>query len=367
MIPNIRYAQKSAALRRARLAVQLLFGVTVLSLFVACSGNGSGSKHATPRSPASSSTTTTAVTPPAVVSTRDPAHWPFDGASPWNTPIGTKATLSGPAAPCTVSLVTRSSEATISSAYWSVQPIVATTSDPEMPVRVKGEVQEVIRVPASAKPSNPQVSQNGDADLVVIDPTHRYADELWRARRSRDGWEGDAYVRTDLLGPGVDTGGIRAYGGSALAGLIRADELRRRSIPHALALGIPRAQLRPGPVWPAISEDQPDAARPYLGNVPMGTLVTLPESADLAQLGLSHAGLTIARALRDYGAYVVDASGTFSVAAEPNAESLVAPARHDMAKIRALLRCVTDNGPQNIGGTGSRRAPVAPPLAIPGA
>jgi hypothetical protein len=301
------------------------------------------------------------------VSTRDPAQWPFDDASPWNTPIGTQATLSSPAEPCTVSLTTRSSEATISSAFSSVQPIVASASDPEMPVRVNGEVRAVIHVPADAKPSDPQVSQNGDADLVVIDPTRRYADELWRARRTRAGWEGDSYVRTDLDGPGVGTGGVRAYGGSALAGLIRADELRRRSIPHALALSIPRAQLRSGPVWPAISEDQPDAARPYLGNVPMGTLVTLPPSVDLARLGLSRNGLTIARALRDYGAYVVDASGTFSFYAEPAAESLVAPARGDMAKIRSLLRCVTDNSPENVGGTGTRRAPAAPPLAIPGA
>jgi hypothetical protein len=301
------------------------------------------------------------------VRARDPAQWPFDDASPWNTPIGTQATLSSPAQPCTVSLITRSSEATINSALWSVQPIVASTSDPEMPVRVKGEVREVIHVPVDAKPSDPQVSQNGDADLVVIDPTHRYADELWRARRTRDGWEGDSHVRTDLVGPGVGTGGIRAYGGSALAGLIRADELRRHSIPHALALSIPRKQLRPGPVWPAISDDGPDAANPYLGNVPMGTLVTFPASVDLARLGLSPTGLTIARALRDYGAYVVDASGTFSFSAEPAAESLVAPVRDDMAKIRSLLRCVTDNDPGNIGGTGSRRAPVAPPVAIPGA
>ncbi len=356
------------AIRRARPACQLsLLAVTAISLFAACSGSGSGPKHATPRSTASSSTTTTAGTPPAVVSTRDPALWPFDGASPWNTPIGTQATLSSPAEPCTVSLIARSSDATINSALWSVQPIVATISDPEMPVRVKGEVRAVIHVPADAKPSDPQVSQNGDADLVVIDPTHRYADELWGARRTRDGWEGDSYVRSDLVGPGVGTGGIRAYGGSALAGLIRADELRRGSIPHALALGIPRAQLQPGPVWPAISEDQPDPQRPYLGNVPMGTLVTFPPSVDLARVGLSRNGLTIARALRDYGAYVVDASGTFSFYAEPAAESLVAPAREDMAKLRPLLRCVTDNSPENIGGSGSRRAPVAPPLSIPGA
>ncbi len=360
MIANIRYVQKIRALRDARLACRLsLLAVTVLSLFAACSG--SGPKRAPPRSTA----TRSAGTPPAVVRARDPAQWPFDDASPWNTPIGTQATLSSPAQPCTVSLITRSSEATISSSLWSVQPIVASTSDPEMPVRVKGEVREVIHVPVDAKPSDPQVSQNGDADLVVIDPTHRYADELWRARRTRDGWEGDAYVRNDLDGPGVGTGGIRAYGGSALGGLIRADELRRHSIPHALALALTRDQMRYGPVWPAIFEDSFNPFYPYAGNVPMGSLVALPRFINVDALGFSPATTAIAHALQDYGAYVVDSSANFTFFAEPSADPFIGHARNDFERLQSLLRCVTDNGPDSVGGAGPPSAPLAPPIAAP--
>jgi len=79
-------------------------------------------------------------------------------------------------------------------------------------------------------------------------------------------------------------------------------------------------------------------------------------------LGLSSGGLLLARALQDYGGYVVDRSAGFTFYAEPSAESLLGPMRADVAKIRAQLRLVTDNTSSSVGGGGTPRVPLAPPL-----
>ena len=104
----------------------------------------------------------------------------------------------------------------------------------------------------------------------------------------------------------------RAYGGSGIAGLIRQGELTH-GIPHALAAAIdPKAHNRNGPggkafVWPASSADG-DSSTAYgtTGNLFMGTLVAIPPSVDLGELGLRGPEMEIARALQDYGAYVVE-------------------------------------------------------------
>lgn len=201
--------------------------------------------------------------------------------------------------------------------------------------------------------------------MVVIDPTYHYADELWRARPTFGGWEADAYVHTDLYGPGVGHGGVRAYGGSAVGGLIRADELAAGTIPHALALALTRDHMRYGPVWPAIFEDSFNPFSPYAGNVPMGSLVALPRFLNIDALGFSPATTAIAHALQDYGAYVVDSSANFTFFAEPSADPFIGPAHNDFERLQSLLSCVTDNGPDSVGGAGPPSAPLAPPIAVP--
>jgi hypothetical protein len=105
-----------------------------------------------------------------------------------------------------------------------------------------------------------------------------------------------------------------------------------------------------------------------MGNVPMGQLVGIPPDVDLCSLGLSPAGLVVARALQDYGGYLVDTGGALAFYAEPRVEddptdgeaALLDAARADLSKIVPGLRCVTDNTSSTVGGVGARRAPPAP-------
>jgi hypothetical protein len=283
----------------------------------------------------------------AEAGTRDATEWPFAADSPWNTPVG-DAQFGTVGDPRTVDL--RTPATAINAAAWSFPVYRSTVDDPVVEVRTPAGTRP-FRIPPDARPAAPE---DGDRHLLVIDPTGQFVDECWIAsKRSNGGWSCRYHVRNRLDGTGVGNGGTRAYGGSALAGLMRAQELRRAYIPHALALALPRSHLAHGPIWPATSEDE-DAK--YGGSLPMGTLVAIPRAVDLELLDLSSRGYAIARALQEYGAYVVDASENFTLYAEPSAEELLRSARRDLDRIRREVRVVVDQ--QN-----ARAAPTAPPFA----
>ena len=165
--------------------------------------------------------------------------------------------------------------------------------------------------------------------------------------------------------------GTRAYGGSGIGGLIRRGEL---------ANGIPARpggrgatwrdeQERPGGnpfVWPANAADA-GYATTYAtsGNVYMGSLLAIPPAVDIAAIGLgtSGPGYQIARALQDYGAYVVDAtSDNMNFYIEPAAASEIPPAIDGLVSTAIqYVQVVTNNGPSTVGGGGTPRRPLAPP------
>ena len=95
----------------------------------------------------------------------------------------------------------------------------------------------------------------------------------------------------------------------------------------------------------------------------MGSLLAIPRSVNVDDLGLTPVGAMIAHALQTYGAYVSDTAGAWTLYAQMEAESRISSARYDMWKLRPLVRCVTNNGPRSIGGRGARLAPPAPPFA----
>jgi hypothetical protein len=283
---------------------------------------------------------------------RDPALWPFSVTSPFNTPIGTGAQFSTDTDPRTQTL--RWQSGYINAAQWSQPIYIASPNDPF--TTVSGTT---FRIPPGAKPSLPQ---GGDQNLHIIDPTRRWVDEMWLASGSGTNWTAGYHVRNDLTGPGVGGRGVRAAGVSAIGGLIRTWELQAGVIRHALAMALPRSANRVGYIWPATSEDY-DAAWTYGGNIPLGTLVAIPPTVNINNLGLSPQGLVIARALQQFGAYNLDSAGGLVFYAEPDSEALLGPARADLAKIIPHLRVVLNNTPTTPGGGGTPTAPPAPPLA----
>lgn len=300
-------------------------------------------------------------TPPLPANTlRDPSLWPFASNSPWNMPIGDGANYQDENGDCTQSLNFESERAGINSTEWSHPVYRASVSDPMVSLYLNGVEKIRINIPAVAESALPY---NTDSHLHIIDPTGNYVVEMYRAlKRSGGGWNVDYYVKLDLRGPGVLEGGARAYGGSAIGGLIRKGELAN-GIRHALAIAQPWTHLWPGgPIWPA-NKDDGDVENKYTGDFPMGQLAAIPASVDLEALDppLSPQGLAIGRAMQDFGVYNVDTAGVNVVYAEPAASGELGQSHKDMPRLWELLRCVLNNSPTSVGGGGSvRRAPMAP-------
>lgn len=320
----------------------------------ACGGGGEGGA-----SVALTSTTTAPEGP------RNPALWPFSSDSPWNTPIGSKATFRSVGAADTVSLLDSRIEFWVNAQEYSHPIVQAAQSDPLVRVRyertnrgplVAGSVE--IRVPAAATPA-----AGADGHLHVLDPNGRTAHEFFSFRRTADGATSSYYVASDLTGPGILEGGTRAYGGSALGGLIRRWELEAGQIRHVLALALTGGQLQRGPVWPADEEDA-TAHATYSGLVPLGTLLAIPVTVDIGGLALSPAGRAVAVALQNFGAYVVDQATVMTFYAEPTVpKDQIEAIRADLPRIRRELRIVSNNGPNSVGGGGRPLVSPAPPLS----
>jgi len=301
----------------------------------------------------------------AIAPSRDAATWPFAVNSPWNTPLGSGAQYGASGDTCTRGISDPALTTDVNAGQWSHPTYVARAVDPRWSIKVGGTVVARITAPAGVTPALPTFAQDSgtDAHLHIVDPTHRFVDELWRARvnAATHTIVADSHSRNSLVGSGVGAGGERAYGGSAIGGLMRVSELRASRIPHALALALPDDHQRLGFVWPATAQDS-NADTAYTGTVPMGSLVAIPPTVDVTRLGLSPAGLAVAHALQDYGAYDVDSSGNLTLYAEPPAESLVDPIRGDLPTLATLLRCVTNNSASTPGGGGRPRAPLAPAI-----
>jgi len=288
---------------------------------------------------APTSGTTTSVTPTPTPSTRtaaDSALLPFSLSSPWNAPIAGSAAY-GAATETRTSTLINSGGTYINAGAYSIPVFIASASDPLKTIS-SPEGSVTIRVPSNATAAN-----GTDGNFTIVDPTHTYVDEFWiydagtgRAQR---------HIRNDITNGTGMSGGIRASGFSVMGGLIRKWEVDSGVIDHALEMTIPAAKAKKGYVWPAISEDA--YASQYGGTIPLGTRFAIPRSVDVTALGLSSAGVVLARALQTYGAYVGDTSapgtnGNMILCAEPSLEgtSALSNLRNDLGKLRAQLRVV---------------------------
>ncbi|WP_155893404.1 hypothetical protein [Cystobacter fuscus] len=373
MIPVSRPAQ------RARRCAPLCVLLPLLALESACDG--------TAEAPVQTDGDGTASEAPAV--TRDATLQPFRSNSVWNLPIGTGATYADAADPATRDFIATSINGmTINTwANWDVysHPITfASSSDPWAKVT---DYNDSSRSGSYYIPATAVIANGTDKHMHVIQPTRTTIEEAWNVtRQSTTAYRAGRHHEIDLHGSGIGpANGVRAYGGSAIGGLIRGWETDSThpkytgKIQHALAVAVDRVQLyysggasgydangygtAKGYVWPATEQDW-GSETTYKGHVPMGAYFAIPPSVDINALGLSPQGKMVAQALQDFGAYVTDATGaTVAFYVEPTAPSaFVSALRKDLPLLRSKMRRVTNNSASTPNGPGTRRVPMLPEL-----
>ncbi len=194
----------------------------------------------------------------------------------------------------------------------------------------------------------------------------------------------------DIYGKGT-FGAHMGSGLSSIGGTIRKGELTNSEpIRHTLKLELWEKYLKydaasptPGYRWPA---DRADNAAPsmYKGTNPqlvMGSLLAIPPNVTEDSLGLTTpVSKKLFHALQDYGGYVVDTTGgdAYAIAIEQGVEqefktaygySIYADVRNitpfyeDFMKLFKALNVITNNSAETVGGGGTRRAPLAPPIS----
>jgi hypothetical protein len=208
-----------------------------------------------------------------LLTTRDPALWPFSVTSPWNFPLGSNAQFAMPVAfgsPSGKSLPHGFSSMGVNAAAWSIPVYVSSTTDPlRNHTRDDRNAQGGCSVPHychRAFPTNsflrhtpraaePADGSNGHADahLVLISPDHRTAMEGFGCRP--DGFGGfrcaGSAVNVDLRGNGWDCCGVwggdghpAGTGGNGTAGLWLASGAA--ASPRPIDVGTGARQLRMG-------------------------------------------------------------------------------------------------------------------------
>jgi hypothetical protein len=158
-----------------------------------------------------------------------------------------------------------------------------------------------VPIPAGAKQS-----ADSDALLVIYQPATDTVWELFHARQDIDGWHArwGGKMTNASTSPGYFPYpyGASASGLALLGGLMTVAELKAGAIDHALAIAVPNTAIGKR-TWPALRNDgrsiDPDA-------IPEGTRFRIDPAVDLSKLGLTGAGLAIARAAQRYGILVRD-------------------------------------------------------------
>jgi PKD repeat protein len=167
-----------------------------------------------------------------------------------------------------------------------------------------------------------------------------------------------SYIDSAGSGDGY-TNGRRASEVPSFAGQIRQGEITSGKIQHALVCNISATILTQQAIWPAVCFDTQDG---YTGTLPMGALLAIPQSVDINSLGLTPKGLILARALQDYGMYVMDRGGSgCTILAELTATDVRwTNQQDDLNIILKNLKWVSNNSQSNPGGGGTPLVPLLP-------
>lgn len=310
------------------------------------------------------------VTLPPPTGTRDASLWPFLSSSPWNMPMGSGADFDPETSPVWNA---GGGVGLNSDNGWSIPVFIAKSSDPIMNIQSNTE-SGPFRVPGNAAPAT-----QSDAHCCIIDEENDKLLETYGHFTRTGNTVTSTYALFNSvkdLGVYPEKGwhGTRAYGGSSLGGLIRQHEVISKSIPHALAAAVQRNAMNKNTpngqafVWPASNADSGwPTTYGSTGNLHMGSLVAIPPNVDLNSLGLNSLALAVARAMQDYGIYIVDAADAGPACvlyAEPQTGgSWDSTTRQGMTRAGSYLQVVVNNRADNVGGGGTPRKPLAPNFA----
>jgi hypothetical protein len=259
---------------------------------------------------------------------------PFNATSPWNTPIVSNPALH-PQSAALVDTFAKSSpwgeHLDINIKGWSVPLYWADANTPKQPVRAAVGGEGWLGWPATLNmpiPDGAAPDPQGDAHLLVVNAerTTEWGCFAMSFNAGRSpAWQADLCATSDLTGSGVRVPqpqampwymahGPRACGFPLVAGLIRTEEIQAGAIEHALVFAYPKLMANRF-MSPASTGSGIGVGPSELG-MPCGARMQLDPSLDVTRLGLSRAGVIVARALQKYGAYVGDYSGALSIYAE---------------------------------------------------
>jgi hypothetical protein len=339
--------------------------------------------------------------------TRDPLKWPFASNSIWNMPIGSGAVY-----------VDSGLDHTMQNWEWAPMPqideeqIILRPTAPMTAVKYNSVAwgggdrcntsssTTLTTVPIPSGFIVPNSGENNGAAILMPDGrTIRQMQPFTRCIAGGAATSLLTFPDVDLYGDGRSG----AHGGSRLSsigGSIRVGELRpgQQGMRHALKVNVnsPRDLYRCTTSsecfrWPALSHDS-GAVGDYgteTNNqntaMKMGSLLAIPASVNINNLGLeSEPGRQMAWTLQNYGAYIVDSTGgnAFAISAEVSPDGdLHAQFRadygydfeqrlnsnttwsRDMQRLVNALYVVDNNSQTAVGGGGTPRQPLAPPIA----
>ena len=267
-------------------------------------------------------------TPGTAVAAHDGCERPYADASPWNTPVGDAQPHKQSAFHIGALTGSLSSDPT----QYTYPVYAVSTATPRQTVRVSGWFSNVTdggrtlvnqRSGSVSLPIPPGAvaAAGSDAQIILVD--HATGDEWGASHFTRtaagfSAWNVYHYnVRWSGVPPRAVNGGTFANRGAGvpyLAGLIRPCEIAAGRIDHALAFAYdsPRGDF----IAPATKSD---GASSDPRDLPEGARLQLNPAVTSAQIkgwGCTGACFTIARALQDYGMYVIDNSGRPKVIAE---------------------------------------------------
>lgn len=296
---------------------------------------------------------------------------PFNKMSALHRPIGSGAVYASDSHATTLALKRGSFNNINSNNGWGVNVYKSTSSDPYLKVTNAGPLQ--YNLPVSLRvPAGAHNQATTDLMIVIHDTTTSIAHEFYYWRWNNGNPTAWGHAQWNIggaghSGPGGARTGTSASGVAGMFGLLRGHEVNAAGykIQHALQMALDGQgkcgmMLKKQAVWPAVSTDGFCKSGGYCtGAIPYGALLALPPSVNVDSLGLSEPGKRLAKALQDYGVYVVDNSQCPTMRGDQFISASVKQAlTNDMRKVYPRLRMVMNNSSsQSVAGGGTARAP----------